>query len=79
MNTQVRQKVRRLAAELFDVPVAKITDESTPESLENWDSVQQLNLVLALQDEFGIVFEPEDFEKMRSIGQLSELVETKLG
>jgi acyl carrier protein len=78
MNDQVFDKVRRLASELFDVPAGDITAESSPAALENWDSVQHLNLVLALEEEFGVKFEPEDMEKMQSIGQAVQVVSSKL-
>jgi acyl carrier protein len=67
-----------LASELFDVPAAKLTMDSSPATLENWDSVQHLNLVLALEEAFGVQFEPEDMEKMQSVGQVVALVQEKL-
>ena len=78
MNTEVLDKVQRLASELFDAPLARITADSTPATLENWDSVQHLNLVLALEEEFGVKFDPEDMEAMQSIAQVAAVVETKL-
>lgn len=77
MTDQVLDRVRRVASELFDVPLSGITSESTPATLENWDSVQQLNLVLALEEEFGVRFEPEDMEKMQSIGQVADAVRAR--
>ncbi len=77
MTDQVLDRVRRVASELFDVPLSGIAAESTPATLENWDSVQQLNLVLALEEEFGVRFEPEDMEKMQSIGQVADAVRAR--
>ncbi len=78
MNDNVLERVRMLASELFDVPAAKLTMDSSPATLENWDSVQHLNLVLALEEAFGVQFEPEDMEKMQSVGQVVALVQEKL-
>ena len=78
MNDPMFEKVRRVASELFDVPPGQITAESSPATLENWDSVQQLNLVLALEEEFGVKFEPEDMENMQTIGQVTQAVSNKL-
>jgi acyl carrier protein len=78
MKDQVFEKVRRLASDLFDVPAAQITAESSPATLENWDSVQHLNLILALEEEFGVKFEPEDMENMQTIGQVTQAVTNKL-
>jgi acyl carrier protein len=78
MKDHVYDKVRRLASDLFDVPVSQLTAESSPATLEHWDSVQHLNLVLALEEEFGVKFEPEDMEKMQTIGQVTQVVTDKL-
>ncbi len=79
MNDPVTEKIRRLASDLFDVPLGQITADSAPATLENWDSVQQLNLMLALEEEFGFKFEPEDMESLQSIGQVAAAVHSKLG
>ena len=57
----------------------RLPASTTPEQMENWDSVQHLNLVLALETQFGVEFEPEEIEQMKSIGKIAALVETKAG
>lgn len=78
MSDEVLDKVRKLASDLFDVPVGQITAESTPATLEDWDSVQQLNLMLALEEEFQVKFDHEDLEHFESIGAVAGQVRKKL-
>ena len=78
MSDEVLDKVRKIASDLFDVPVGQITAESTPADFEDWDSVQQLNLMLALEEEFRVKFEPEDLERFQSIRQVAGEVRLKL-
>jgi acyl carrier protein len=75
----VYEQVRTLAADILQVAPEQITEASTPERIESWDSVQHLNLVLALETQFNVEFEPEEIEQMKSIGNIASLVETKLG
>ena len=75
----VFEQVRTAAADVFQVPPEKLTANTTPEQIETWDSIQHLNLVLALEAQFGVEFEPEEIEQMKSIGQIVSLVETKAG
>ncbi len=77
MNPAIANQVRGIAAEIFDVPAARITTESGPENVEGWDSLKHLNLMLALEEQFGIKFDPEDFEHMGNISQIVALVERK--
>jgi acyl carrier protein len=67
-----------MASDLFGVPADRITATSSPETLENWDSVQHLNLVLALEEKFGMQLSPEEIEQMKSIGDTAKLIESKL-
>ena len=73
----ILDRVRMAAADVLRVPLERITEASMPESIESWDSVEHLNLILALETQFGIEFEPEEIERMKSIGQIAILVESK--
>jgi acyl carrier protein len=69
------EQVRNIASDIFGVPSDKITAESSPETIENWDSMRHLNLVLAVEEKFGVQLDPEDIERMKNIGAVAELVE----
>ena len=75
MTASTLQQVRSIASDIFGVPADKITAESSPETIENWDSMQHLNLVLAIEEKFGVQLEPEDIEQMKNIGAVAALVE----
>jgi len=69
------EQVRNIASDIFGIPAEKITAESSPETIENWDSMQHLNLVLAIEEKFGVQLDPEDIEQMKNIGAVVTLVE----
>ena len=71
-------QVRGIASDLFALPPDRITAESSPETIESWDSTQHLNFVLALEEQFGFQLSPEEMEQMRNIGEIVKLVESKL-
>jgi len=79
MTTQFFATVQRIASNLFQVPAGQITPSSSPETIQAWDSVQQLNLVLALEQEFDIQFEPEELDQIHCIGDIAQLLEAKVG
>jgi acyl carrier protein len=68
-------QVRHIASDIFGIPQDKITAESSPETIESWDSMQHLNLVLAIEEKFGMQFSPEDIEEMKNIGAVAALIE----
>ncbi len=75
MTASTFEQVRNVASDIFGIPADKIVAESSPETIETWDSMQHLNLVLAIEEKFGVQLEPEDIEKMKSIGAIAALVE----
>lgn len=79
MNPEILGKVKNIAAGLFGVPASAITAETSPANLEAWDSVQQLNLMLELEQQFGVRLEPEEMDGVRSIGDAVRIVQTRLG
>lgn len=78
MISNVLEQVRAIAADIFSVPLANIQTNSTPETIETWDSIQHLNLALTLEEKFNLQLSPEEIEQMRDIGQITKLIETKL-
>jgi acyl carrier protein len=69
------EQVREIASDIFGIKAEKITAQSSPQTIENWDSMQHLNLILAIEERFAVHFEPEDIEEMNNIGAVAALVE----
>jgi acyl carrier protein len=78
MTQPVLVSVRRIAADLFDIPLEQILPHSSPATIENWDSLHHLNLVLGLEGEFGVQFSPEEIGKMQNVESIASLVQNKL-
>jgi acyl carrier protein len=78
MNGEIWNEVRGIAADIFEVDPRALDATSSPDQVEKWDSVQHLNLVLALEGKYGIAFEPEEMEQMKNLGEIATLVEMKL-
>jgi acyl carrier protein len=79
MNPATFEKVRAIAADILQVKSGALSPESSPASIDTWDSVHHLNLVLALEESFGFEFSPEEMDRMKSIGQIAGIVESKTG
>lgn len=58
------ERIRELFATLLQVSLEQIGDETTPASLERWDSMQHLIVVAGFEEEFGIDLDPEEAVEM---------------
>ena len=75
----VEHQVRQIAADVFNLPLDRVTRETSSDSVANWDSVQHLNFVLALEAALGFTLEPEEIEQMRTVGAAIDVARKKLG
>ena len=71
------EEVRCVVSDVFAVPVSMIDANSSPDTIERWDSMTHLNLVLALEEKFNFHLSPEEMESMRSLGHIAALCESK--
>ena len=60
-------KLHQLVSRVLGVPVEKITDESSPDTLDKWDSLSHINMIIALESQFGISLAPEEAMEMQSV------------
>jgi len=51
--------------------------DATPETIEEWDSIAHLNIVLALEAEFGVTFDPDEIPELVSPRAIAQRVESK--
>jgi len=78
MTELVLVSVRRIAADLFDIPLEQVLPHSSTATIENWDSLHHLNLVLGLEGAFDVQFSPEEIAKMQTVESIALLVQNKL-
>jgi len=78
MSRDILNEVRGVAADVFAVDANQLHAGSSPEQVEAWDSVQHLNLVLAIEGKYGIQFEPEEMEGMNNLGRIAALLGSKI-
>lgn len=78
MTTPLFSRVQRSVADVFEVTIESVRPESSPDTIESWDSLRHLNLVLTLEQEFGVQFTPEEIEQLLSVELIEALLDEKL-
>ncbi len=71
------QKVRSIIAEQLGVKIEEVTDTASFVDDLGADSLDTVELVMALEEEFGIEIPDEEAEKMTSVGEAIRYVEAK--
>ena len=68
------QKFRSIVATILNIPEEQVTDELSPEDVDTWDSLNQINLIGALEQEFGVLLVTENLAEAQSIPKLRSLL-----
>jgi acyl carrier protein len=78
MTDGIAAQICEIAADIFGVPRDSVDLETTPETLEVWDSLQQLNLLLELEASFNVKFTARETSRMTSIRDIADMIQSKL-
>ncbi len=60
------EAIKRIMSQIFGVDPGIIVAESSPETIERWDSLKHMQLIMALEDELNIQFPDEVIPELLS-------------
>jgi acyl carrier protein len=63
----MEDRVKKIMAEILGVDQENINNETTPDTVKEWDSLKHMQLILALEEEFLVEIPDEYIEKMLSV------------
>lgn len=72
----MEQKILDMMKSVFQTDF--LDETCSQKSCEQWDSMNHLNLVVELEMEFGVAFEPEEIAKMQTFEEVVRIVKSKL-
>lgn len=56
----IEVRIKQVMSDVFNIDINSINDTSSPDNIENWDSLKHMNLIIALEEEFGIIFDDQE-------------------
>jgi acyl carrier protein len=78
-----RQEIFRQLKEIFidvlDLDEVELTDATTANDIEEWDSLSHIQLIVAIEKNFGIKFTSLEIMKWKNVGEMVNTIEEKIG
>jgi len=68
----MRERIKQVIKDTFKL--TNVPDDISQRNCEIWDSLHHLDLIVSLELEFDISFEPEDIGSMRSLDEVVEII-----
>ena len=66
--------VQQIFRDNFDDEDLVITRDTCADDIEDWDSLEQINLLTAIEKKFGLKFKLEDVRDLKNVGDLLDLI-----
>ncbi len=77
-RTEILDKVTEILRGIFDDDELVVTDETTAADVEDWDSLEQINILVAMEKQFRVKFSVGEVEGLRNVGEMIDLIASKL-
>ena len=72
---EIFNAVQEIFRDNFDDDALEITRTTSADDIEDWDSLEQINLLTAMEKKFGLKFKLDDVRGLANVGDLLDLIE----
>ena len=73
------EELTEIFRDIFDDEEIELTDETTAEDIEDWASLEQINLLVAIEKKFSVKFQLSDVNGLANVGDMVSLVQRLVG
>lgn len=71
----MKDRIKDVIARSLDLPVTDITDNASPETLPKWDSLKHMNIIMNLEEEFGVKFPETELLEMTDLEKIARAID----
>lgn len=75
---EVFEKLNEVFRDVFDDESITVNDTTTADDIEDWDSLEHINLMAAVESEFGIKFSMGQIMTMKNVGEMADIILQKI-
>jgi acyl carrier protein len=75
MKDNIQERVIKIISSIMSVPQENLDESSSPESVDKWESMKHINLVLAIEEEFNIQFDDEQIAQLHDVRSIVKIIE----
>ncbi len=78
MTTPDTARLANIFRTLFNKPDLQLRDDLSARDVPTWDSLNHVNLMMFVEEEFGVHFTTGEVSSMQNVGDLKRLIDAKL-
>lgn len=73
----MEDRIKNVMAAIFEISADEINDDSSPDNVKSWDSLKHMNLIVALEEEFGVQFKDDEIVEMMNYSLIKLILSKK--
>ena len=73
-RNDIIKRLNDVFRDVFDDSSIVVTDKTTSADIEDWDSIEHINLIGAVEDEFGLRFKMKEVSGMKNVGETIDII-----
>lgn len=76
-ENEIYERLTSIFHDTFDDDSIVLSSKTTAHDVKDWDSVNHINLIVAIEEEFHIKLKTAELESLKDVGQMVRLIESK--
>lgn len=74
----ISDELKKVILNVLELDDFDMKDETTADQVPGWDSLNHINVILAIEKEYNLKFKGIEILKIKNIGELQQLINSKL-
>ena len=75
---EVYETLNEVFRDVFDDPSITVDVSTTSDDVDGWDSLEHINLIAAIEQEFGVKFNMGQVVSMKNVGEMVDIIMSQL-
>jgi len=71
---EILKKLNEVFRDVFDDDTLVITEQTGPDDVDDWDSLAQISLIAAVENEFGVRLDTKTALHLKTVGEIIDAV-----
>ena len=77
-RTEILEQVQDIFRDVFDNEELVITESSSANDIDEWDSLTNIQLIVGIEHQFNIKFDSEEMTAWNNVGEMISSIEGKI-
>ena len=76
-RNEIFKKLEEVFIDVFDLDEVELSDATSADDIEEWDSLSHIQLIVAVEKSFGVKFTSLEIMKWNNVGEMVDSIEQK--